>query len=222
LSFLWERKKIQRVTMAKKFHVCSNSFPTESHPSTVTIEEELTKLKTWEATSTSSSKSIGTGLSLLQVLHICLEDLLNMASPWKLISNHQGDKCIEELLDGLVRVFDICDITRNTLLQIKENVPALHSAVRRRKRDSSIERIIAEYNLLSKNMKKNAKKLITSLKEMESKFGVSPVLDQDQQLVSLIRVLREVSGMNMSVFESLLAFFTVPASKSKATKWLFW
>jgi len=121
-----------------------------------------------------------------------------------------------------VRVFDICDITRNTLLQIKENVPALHSAVRRRKRDSSIERIIAEYNLLSKNMKKNAKKLITSLKEMESKFGVSPVLDQDQQLVSLIRVLREVSGMNMSVFESLLAFFTVPASKSKATKWLFW
>jgi len=90
--------------MAKKFHVRSNSFPSESHPSTLTIEEELTKLKTWEATSTSSSKSIGTGLSLLQALHICLEDLLSMASTRKLISNHHREKCIEELLDGSVRI----------------------------------------------------------------------------------------------------------------------
>ncbi|QCD91175.1 hypothetical protein DEO72_LG4g2139 [Vigna unguiculata] len=69
-------------------------------------------------------------------------------------------------------------------------------------------------------MKKNAKKLMTCLKQMESKFGVSPVLDEDQQLVSLVRVLREVIAMNMSIFRSLLAFLTVPAPKSKPTKWL--
>jgi len=204
--------------MATKFHVRSNSFPTGSHPSINRVEEELSKLKTWEATSTSTSESIGAGLSLLQDLHICLEDLLNMPSTRKLISNHQGEKCMEELLDGSVRILDICDITRDTVLQIKENVQVLHSAVRRRKGDSSIERIIAEYNLFSKKMKKNAKKLITSLKQVEKKFGVSQLLDQDQQLVCLIRVLREVIGMNMSVFQSLLAFLTVPASKS--TKWL--
>ncbi|KAL9328268.1 hypothetical protein ACSQ67_003271 [Phaseolus vulgaris] len=206
--------------MANKFHVRSNSFPTGSHPSISRVEEELSKLKTWEATSTSTSKSICTGLSLLSDLHISLEDLLNMASTQKLISHHQGEKCMEELMDGSVRILDICDITRDTMLQIKENVKALHSALRRRKGDSSIERIIAEYNLFSKKMKKNAKKLITSLKQMERKFGVSPLLDEDQQLVSLIRMLREVIGLNMSVFQSLLAFLTVPASKSKATKWL--
>ncbi|WVZ09732.1 hypothetical protein V8G54_014262 [Vigna mungo] len=206
--------------MANKFHIRSNSFPTGSHPSISRIEKELTKLKTWEASSTSTSNSIGTGLSLLSDLHICLEDVLNMASTQKLISNNQGEKFIEELLDGSVRILDICDITRDTLLQIKENVESLHSALRRRKGDSSIERIVVEYNFFSKKMKKNAKKLMTTLKQMENKFGVSPVMDEDQQLVSLIRVVREVIGMNMSVFQSLLAFLAVPASKSKATKWV--
>jgi len=206
--------------MAKKFHVRSNSFPTGSHPSISRVEEELNKLKTWEDTSTSTSNSIATGFSLLSDLHVCLEDILNMASTQKLLSNHQGEKCIQELLAGSVRILDICDITRDNMLQIKENVQALHSALRRRKGDSSIERIVAEYNFFSKKMKKNAKKLMTCLKQMESKFGVSPVLDKDQQLVSLVRVLREVIAMNMSIFRSLLAFLTVPAPKSKPTKWL--
>ncbi|KHN41841.1 hypothetical protein glysoja_003581 [Glycine soja] len=183
--------------------------------------EELSKLKTWEATSTSTSKSIFTGLSLLQDLHIGLEDLLIVASTQKLISNYQGEKCIEELLDGSVRILDVCGITRDTMLQIKENVQSLHSTLRRRKGDSSIEKIIAEYNFFSKKMKKNAKKMMTSLKKMESKFGVSPLLNQDQQLVALVRVIREVIVMNMSIFQSLLTFLAVPASKSKPTKWLF-
>ena len=106
--------------MANKFHVRSNSFPTGSHPSISRVEEELSKLKTWEATSTSTSKSIGTGLSLLSDLYICLEDLLNMASTQKLISNHQGEKCMEELMDGSVRVLDMCDITRDTLYKLRK------------------------------------------------------------------------------------------------------
>nr|KYP66556.1 hypothetical protein KK1_012852 [Cajanus cajan] len=122
-----------------------------------------------------------------------------------MISNHQGEKCMEELLDGSVRILDVCGITRDTMLQIKENVQSLHSALRRRKGDSSIERIVAEYNFFSKKMKKNAKKLITSLKQMETKFGVSPLLNQDQQLASLVIVLREVIAMNMSIFQSLLS-----------------
>ncbi|XP_020216839.1 uncharacterized protein LOC109800470 [Cajanus cajan] len=191
--------------MANKFHVRSNSFPSVSHPSISKVEEELSKLKTWEATSTSTSKSIGIGLSLLQDLHICLEGLLNLPSTQKMISNHQGEKCMEELLDGSVRILDVCGITRDTMLQIKENVQSLHSALRRRKGDSSIERIVAEYNFFSKKMKKNAKKLITSLKQMETKFGVSPLLNQDQQLASLVIVLREVIAMNMSIFQSLLS-----------------
>ncbi|KOM45257.1 hypothetical protein LR48_Vigan06g056300 [Vigna angularis] len=206
--------------MANMYHVRSNSFSSTSHPSSIRIEEELSKMRTWEATSTSTSESIGTGLSLLEDVFICLEDFLNMASTQKVISNHQGEKCMEELLDCLVRVLDICGIIRNTMLQVKENVQALHSALRRRKGDSSIEKSVAEYNLFTRKMKKSAKKLISSLKQMKSKSRASPVLNQDQDPDALMRVLREVITKNMSIFQTILSYLAVPASKAKPTKWL--
>ncbi|WJX55863.1 hypothetical protein P8452_41584 [Trifolium repens] len=206
--------------MATKYHVRSNSFPSQSHPSTTRIEQELYKIKTWEATSASTSDSITNGLSYLEDLYISLEDLLNMASTQKAISHHQGEKSVEELLDGSVKILDICDITRDTMLQIKENVQSLHSSLRRRKGDSSIEKSVAKYNFFTKKMKKNVTKLITSLKQMESKFGASSLLNQDQEFVSVIRVLREVIVMNISIFQSILSFLVGSASKSKTAKWL--
>lgn len=104
------------------------------------------------------------------------------------------------------------------MLQIKEHVQALHSALRRRKGDSSIEKSIAEYNFFTKKVKKNAKKLIASLKHMDNKFGVSPLLNEDHHV---IKVLREVIVVSMSIFQSLLSFLAAPASNTKATKWLF-
>ena len=212
-----EKKKITRETMANKYHVRSISLPCRSHPSTIRVEEELSKLKTWEGTSTFTSESIQTGLSLLQDLYLSLDDLLNMPSTQQVISHHKGDKCVEEVLDGSMRILDTCGITRDTMLQIKENVQALHSSLRRRKGDSSVETSVAEYKLFTKTMKKNANKLITSLKQMDSKFGVSPLLDHDHHLAAVIRVLREVIIINLLVFQSILSFLTV---NSKVTKWL--
>ncbi|CAK8540074.1 unnamed protein product [Lathyrus sativus] len=201
--------------MATKNHVRCNSFPSQSHPNSTRIEQELSKIKTWETTSTSTSDSITIGLSLLEGLY--MEDFLNMTSTQKAISQHQGENFVEELLDGSVKILDICGITRDTVLDIKENVKTLHSSLRRRKGDSSIETSVAEYNFFTKRMKKNVTKLIASLKQMESKFGASTLLNQDQEVVSVIRVVREVIVMNMSIFQSILSFL---ASKSKATKWL--
>jgi hypothetical protein len=54
---------------------------------------------------------------------------------------------------------------------------------------------------------------------MESKFGASTLLNQDQEVVSVVRVLREVIVMNISIFQSILSFLVGYASKSKANKW---
>jgi len=205
---------------SNKYHVRSNSFPSQSHPNSTRIEQEICKIKTWEATSTSSSDSITTGLSFLEDLYISLEDILNMSSTQKLVSHHQGEKFVEELLDGSVKVLDVCGITRDTMLQIKENVQSLHSSIRRRKGDSTIEKSVAEYKFFTKKMKKNVTKLIPSLKHMESKFGASSLLNQDQDLVAVITVIREVIAMNLSIFQSILSFLVGSSSKSKATKWL--
>ena len=217
-----ERNKhqIKIAIMANKYHVRSISLPSRSHPSTIRVEEELSKIKTWEGTFTSTSGSIHTGISLIEDLYICLDDLLNMASTQKVISHHRGEKCVQEVLDGSVRILDICGITRDTMLQIKENVQALHSSLRRRKGDSCVEASVAEYKLFTKKMKKDAIKLITSLKQMDGKFGVSTLLDLDHHFVAVIRVLREVILMNLSLFQFFLSFFTVSSSNSKTSKWL--
>ncbi|MED6171483.1 hypothetical protein PIB30_041069 [Stylosanthes scabra] len=202
--------------MASKSHARSNSFPNGSHPSSMKVQDDLSNLRTWESTSTSTSESICIGFSLLQDLYVSLDDLLIVASTQKVISQHHGDKSFEEIMDGSVRILDICGITRDTVMQIKENVQSLHSSLRRRKGDSTIETSISEYNSFSKKMKKNVHKLITSLKQLESKLGESALLNQHQDL----SVLREVIVMNMSAFQYLLSFLAGPPSKSKAAKWM--
>ncbi|XP_004509415.1 uncharacterized protein [Cicer arietinum] len=206
--------------MANKYHVRSISLPSRSHPSTIRVDEELNKIKVWEGTSTSTSTSIHTSLSLLEDLYISLEDLLNTSSIQHVISHHRGKKCVEEVLDGSMKILDICGITRDTMLEIKENVKSLHSSLRRRKNDSSVERSVAQYKFFTKKMKKNANKLITSLKHMDRQVGVSSILELDHHFVCVIRVLREVIAINLSILQFILSFLTISSSKSKSKKWL--
>ncbi|XP_004289050.1 PREDICTED: uncharacterized protein LOC101310355 [Fragaria vesca subsp. vesca] len=201
--------------MAAKYQLRSISLPTRSHPTTARVEEELSRLQSWESTtsSASTSDSICRGLCGLEELYDCVDDLLQMASTQQLLSQHQQEKCMDELLDGSVKLLDICGITRDFMLQVKEHVFALQSALRRRKGDSSIETSIANYTSFSKKMKKDAKKLISQLKQADNMI-VSQPLEQDLHLVAVIRVLRQVCAKNMSIFQSLLVFLAVPVSKS--------
>ncbi|KAK0603523.1 hypothetical protein LWI29_005888 [Acer saccharum] len=224
--------------MASKYHVRSISLPSRSHPTTIKIEEELTKLKALEE---SSSRSLGSfcvsGLSGLEELYLCLDDLLNVASTQQVLSHHQQNQNQHErysifdelMLDGSVKVLDICGITRDILLQMKEHVQALNSALRRRKGDSSIQDNITSYICFRKKMKKENKRLISTLKQIDNKFiTMSPVvlLDQDQHFLAVIRVLREVNSMSSSIFQSLLTFLSVPmtskprhSSTSSSSRW---
>ncbi|KAG4939111.1 hypothetical protein JHK86_045252 [Glycine max] len=78
------------------------------------------------------------------------EELRYISNFWeetKVISRHRGDKCVEEVLDGSVRILDMCGLTKDTILQIKENVQALHSGLRRSKGHLSVETSVAKYKL---------------------------------------------------------------------------
>ncbi|XP_021275279.1 uncharacterized protein LOC110410035 [Herrania umbratica] len=204
--------------MAGKYHVRSISLPSRSHPTTLRIEDELNRLKTWEASLLSTSESICAGLSGLEDLYQCMDDLLNMASTQQVLCLHQHEQCIDELLDRSVRLLDICSIARDYMFQLKEHVHALQSALRRRKGDSSIENNIINYTCFRKEMKKQGKKLITELKQMDNKLGAAPLLDQDHHFSAVIRVLREVNVMNTSIFQYLFSFLSAPVS-SKQTRW---
>lgn len=205
--------------MASKYHVRCISLPSRSHPSTIRIEEELSKVKSLEESARLllTSGSICRSLSGLEELYIHLDDLLNMASSQRVLSQNQHEKCIEELLEGSVKLLDICGITRDTLLQIKAHVQALHSAVRRRKGDSSVENSIANFTCFGKKIKKDAKKMIVTLKQMDNSLLISPLQEEDQQLSAVIRVHREVNATSSSIFQSLSLFLS--GSKQSLSRW---
>ncbi|KAH0973174.1 hypothetical protein GBA52_025330 [Prunus armeniaca] len=141
---------------SKRYNVRSISLPVRSHPSTLRTEEELNKLKAWEATTTTTSEakadSICKGLFGLKDLYICIEDLLQLPMTQQALALHQNERWVEELLDGSVKYLDVCGNTRDAILAMKESVRDLQSALRRRKvgGDSCLEDNLGSYTCIRK------------------------------------------------------------------------
>ncbi|PKI56007.1 uncharacterized protein LOC116211098 [Punica granatum] len=208
--------------------VRSISLPSRPHPTNLMVEDELTKLKSWEAScsraSTPSSGSILSGLSGLEELYACLDEFLNTTSTRQVVShNGHESSAIDEILDASVRVLDVCEAVRDIVGEVKEHARALTSAIRRRKWDVSVESHIVEYTGLRKKVRKDAKRLVTTLKLLDNKLTASSppfmMLDQDPEFARAVRVLREVNSSTVAVFRSLVSFLWGPAMKPKQSGW---
>ncbi|XP_022923253.1 uncharacterized protein LOC111430997 [Cucurbita moschata] len=206
--------------MAARYHLRSISLPSRSHPTTLRIEEQLSKLKALESSSPSTSKSICNGLQGLDDLYACMDELLHMASTKQVLSSHQNQELVDELVEGFIKLLDTCGKTRDMILQIQEQAQALQSALRRRKGDLSIRNAIANYTHLRKKMKKEALKLISSTKQMDEKIGSSHLMNQDLHLYAVIRALKESCFVTISIFASLLSFVAIQSVKSKPNRWV--
>ncbi|XP_074342021.1 uncharacterized protein LOC141679419 [Apium graveolens] len=190
------------------YHVRSISLPCRSHPAIIRVKEELHKLKMLETSCCQTSEEICNSLSGLAELYDCTNDFLSLQST-------QEAALIDHLLDGSVRLLDICGGTRDLVSKIKEYTRELESSFRRRKGDMSIESSIAKFNSFRRQMKKEAKSLIISLKQIKKQFEALQMLDLDQKHSSVIRLLTEVALSSISIYQSLLTFVTVPVSKPK-------
>ncbi|XP_049385561.1 uncharacterized protein LOC125849515 [Solanum stenotomum] len=201
-------------SFSSKSNKRSISLPSRSHPVTENIEEELNKLKTWEFSASPTAEAVYNGLVGFGEVHKCMGDLLNLPSTLQSLSQCQNKKWVDEILDKSVRFLDICGTTRDLMSQFKENVKDVQSSLRRRKGDLSINK----YTTFRKKMKKEAKSLITALKRMDHE-EVVVVMEVDDQLVSaVIRILREVTTIGISVFQMVLNFLSAPISKP-ISKW---
>ncbi|KAJ7953200.1 DUF241 domain protein [Quillaja saponaria] len=208
---------------SKSYKIRSISLPTRSHPSTHKIEEELNKLRAWEASSSSLKvETICSGLSGLGELYKCIEDLLKLPLTQQALSQHQHEKWVIELFDGPVRYVDICGNTRDAILLMKSSMQELQSALRRRNvADLDIESNVTTYICFRRKMKKESTKSLLALKQMDSVTGSPPPLDLANHLSAVIRVLREASLITSSIFYSLLLFLSAALSKPKPNRWSF-
>lgn len=203
-----------------KYGVRSISLPTRSHPTTIQIEEELIKLKSWETSSISKSETICFGLIGLVQLYKCIEELLKLPLTQQALSQHKNEKWVDELLDFPLRFLDLLSKTRDEILLMKGKVEELQSVFRRRKiGDSDMENNVADYWILRRKIRKECTKSLLLLKQIDGSIGSCFPLDLNNHLSAIVKVLVEASLITSSVLQSLVVFLCSPILRSKVNKW---
>ncbi|XWS33927.1 hypothetical protein CRYUN_Cryun22dG0125000 [Craigia yunnanensis] len=76
-----------------RYSVRSISFPAGSHPSTLRMDEELNKLRSWQGASSSNAETLCTGLCGLAEFYICIEDLLILLPTQQALAQRHNEKC---------------------------------------------------------------------------------------------------------------------------------
>ncbi|XP_024974855.1 uncharacterized protein LOC112512961 [Cynara cardunculus var. scolymus] len=196
-------------------HVRSISLPSQSHPSTLQVEEELTYLKTWEASSSSMATvdTVCGSLVVLERLYTSVNNLLSLPLTQQALFT-KDEKLVDELLDRSMKLLDVCGSIKDTMEQVKEHVKNVQSALRRKKSNLSMDA-----SLLRKLMK-DANRAISALKKSDNKTGDDiALLDLDHHLSTVIRSLRNAGEVSISIFGSVLSLKSIFVSKPKSTKW---
>ncbi|CAN1134722.1 hypothetical protein LINPERPRIM_LOCUS15929 [Linum perenne] len=189
---------------ATSFHARSNSLPSDrQHPLVTELDDQVCRLRQSEATT--SSSSIYHKLNSLQDLYDCVDQLLQLPLTQQTIVQ----KSFSELLDGSLRLLDLCSTAKDALSQIKESVFELQSAIRRRQ--GGLEGETRRYLNTRKIVKKAIQKM---LKGMESRTKSNSSANDSE----VVTMLREAEAVSVSVLEGLLAFISA-SEKSKSTSW---
>lgn len=202
-----------------QYHVRSNSFPSRPHPLIQQCNAHLCRLAASVATSSaSSSSSISHKLSGLEDLHDCVDRLLLLPLAQKVFVQGRKEKWVDELLDGSLRLLDVCSAAKDAVLHTKECAREVQSIIRtRRGGEVGLVSEVRKYLASRKVMKKAVSKALGNLKGVQAKCSV---LNRDNETVALVGVLREVEAVTLAVFESLLSFTSGPkAGMSKLSGW---
>uniref|UniRef100_A0A2N9GF94 Uncharacterized protein n=1 Tax=Fagus sylvatica TaxID=28930 RepID=A0A2N9GF94_FAGSY len=171
-------------------HTRSNSFPTRTHPLISELNDQLIRLRDQEATS-SSSTSICQKLNGLQDLHDCIDKILLLLFT-QTLAKEQHKKCINEMLDGSLRLLDVCGTTKDVLLQTKECTRELQSTLCR-KQGSKMELTVEVEKYLA-SRKVGIKAIQKALKGMQSNFNYKNIEE-----LAIISMLKEVEAVTLMV-----------------------
>ncbi|XP_024975749.1 uncharacterized protein LOC112513649 [Cynara cardunculus var. scolymus] len=203
-------------SLSRNHHaIRSISLPTRSHPSTLQAEEELTNLRRWETAvpCIPDAETVCSGVASLERLYTCVDSLFSLPLTRQALSQHQHEKLVDELLDRSMRHLDVCGSVRDVVSQVKEHVRDVQSALRRRKGD-----FIIDASFLKK-LKKDAKRGVADLKQIDHLYASKP-MNLEPHLCSVIRVMRDVSEVSISIFGLLLSYLSLSICKPKSTtKW---
>ncbi|KAK2995106.1 hypothetical protein RJ640_020746 [Escallonia rubra] len=199
-------------------HARSNSLPARSHPIASSFEGHLCRLRTSEASSSSSASSLIDQLGCLKGLHEQLQDLIQLPSTQRTLSYEKSGA--DKVLNGSLRLLDVCGTARDVFLQTKESIQELESSLRRKRGQTSLSHDVGTYLKSRKTVIKKVSKCINDLKSSE-KHCPSVLIDEDSDLVAILEMLREVEIVSFSVLKSALSYMSGTKSISKQISWSF-
>ncbi|XP_044508831.1 uncharacterized protein LOC123227773 [Mangifera indica] len=187
----------------------SNSLPSRLHLIISEAEQHLCRLRASLSTSTPTS-SISHQIFGLQDLHYCVDPLLQLFQTQK--------QSVDELLNGSLRLLDICSIAKDALLQTKESVQGLQSIFRRRRNDDvELASEVKKYLNSRKTVKKTIQKALKNLKGLNRQSS-SPI-SEEYKSKATTSILKEVDLITFNVIESLLSLISGPKASSKLSNW---
>ncbi|KAK8564364.1 hypothetical protein V6N13_005405 [Hibiscus sabdariffa] len=190
------------------FHARSNSLPLRPHPLIPQIDEHLCRLKL-NAVATSSSSSITEKLNGLRDLYELVDSWLQLSSTQNSLAQSCNDN---DLLNGSLRLLDVCGLAKDALLQAKEDTQQLQSVFRKRRGDDAGFANEAKAYLASR---KKANKLINkSLKDLKIRQCGS-----HNDVESTFAMLKDVEGVTFSVLQSVFSYITALVPEQKPTNW---
>ncbi|KAI5647740.1 hypothetical protein M9H77_33745 [Catharanthus roseus] len=175
----------------------SVSLPSRSHPFMLQFDEQLSKVRASEAT-TSTLSSVSSSLAYLNNSYDSIDNIFLLPHIQQALSQERQDKCAAELLDGYLRLLDVCSTTRDLFSQKKQSIHELLSALRRKDRDD-----LSRYLTSRKNSKKIIQKALKELDSIRSRQSVKAT-EKENTTVEILSMLKEVGTTTMTMFQSLL------------------
>ncbi|KAL2944805.1 Ribonuclease 3 [Bienertia sinuspersici] len=110
------------------YHTRSFSFPSKSHPVADQLSEQLCRLRSSQAAST---PSVTSRLTDLKDLYKSVDEFLQLPQNQKIISQTYSEHWVEEVINGSLRLLDICSTSQEVLVQSKEQIQDIQSVLRR-------------------------------------------------------------------------------------------
>ncbi|KAL6524924.1 hypothetical protein OROMI_030517 [Orobanche minor] len=184
------------------FHARSNSFPSQSHPIMNDVGDHVDRLKASLATSTFSIRA---DMASLVDLHDGIDNLIRMSSVRQALAHEQSENLTNELLEGSLRLVDLCGFSRDIVLLIKESVQDLESAMRRKA--DGIDSYVASRKKINKMVKKCIKSISYNSKQNST------------ELPPVGKMLKEAESLDLSILKSVLMLLSGEKEKSNHRSW---
>jgi hypothetical protein len=199
-------------------HIRSNSLPSAPHPLVSQFEDNLKILKNSEGTTSSSSSSVCNKLNGMQDLHDCVDKLLQLPMEQHALAQECNEKSVNDLLEGSLRLLDICSIAKDFLSLSKENMHELQSVIRRKGIETGFTVEGVKYMAFRKNMKKPIRKALVNLKTMKNEL-IDFSSNKDNNSSPMFGLLKEAEAVTLCSLEHLLLFISNPKGHSKHSRW---